>query len=189
MAHPAIFLDKDGTIIKDIPYNIDPAQIELADGAASSLRRLRQAGYRLVVVTNQAGVARGLFPETALQAVREQIESLLGERLDGFYYCPHHPQGSLPAYAIECACRKPRPGLLITAAHELDLDLSASWMIGDILNDVEAGHRAGCRAILIDNGNETEWLPGPLRQPDYTAASLSQAADQILALILNIDSL
>jgi D-glycero-D-manno-heptose 1,7-bisphosphate phosphatase len=183
MAQPAVFLDKDGTLIKDVPYNIDPAQIELVDGSTHSLKRLRAAGYRLVVVTNQSGVARGLFPETAMQGVRAQIETLLGLQLDGFYYCPHHPRGTLPAYAIECECRKPNPGMLLTAARDLDLDLAASWMVGDILNDVEAGHRAGCRAILIDNGNETEWIPGPHRQPDYTVGGLSEAADRILERI------
>lgn len=180
MADPAVFFDKDGTLIRDVPYNVDPQRIILAPGAADSLRRLRHAGFRLVVVTNQSGVARGLFPEAALAAVRARLEELLGLPLDGFNYCPHHPQGSRPEYAIECSCRKPQPGLLLAAARDLSLNLAGSWMVGDILNDIEAGHRAGCRAILVDQGSETEWVPGPLRQPEAVVGTLAQAANLIL---------
>lgn len=185
MNTPAIFLDKDGTLVEDVPYNINPDLMVLTDGAARGLRRLSEAGYRLVVVTNQSGVARGYFPEAALEGVREDLDRLIlrasGARLAGFYYCPHHPEGVVPGYAIECDCRKPRPGMLLRAAKELDIDLSRSWMVGDVLNDVEAGRRAGCRTILINNGNETEWQKGPYREPDFLAGDLSQAAEIILA--------
>jgi histidinol phosphatase-like enzyme len=101
--------------------------------------------------------------------------------LAGFYYCPHHPSGNVPPYSVECTCRKPRPGLLQRAAYELALDLEASWMIGDILDDVEAGHRAGCRSILMDNGGETEWdLRGP-RSPAALVPNLVDAATHILS--------
>jgi D-glycero-D-manno-heptose 1,7-bisphosphate phosphatase len=182
---PAVFLDKDGTLVPDQPYNADPRQITLLPGVASGLGRLSAAGYRLVVVTNQSGVARGYFPETALVEVEQRLRDLLeheaGVPLAGFYYCPHHPDGSIPEYAVQCECRKPRPGMLWLAAKQLGIDLPGSWMIGDILNDVEAGSRAGCHTILIDNGGETEWEPGPYREPDSIAGDFIEAAQIILA--------
>lgn len=173
----AIYLDKDGTLIPDIPYNVDPALVTLYPDAGDSLRRLRQAGYRLIVVSNQAGVAQGRFPETALPAVWQRLDDLLrpfGATPDAYYYCPHHPQTQV------CTCRKPEPGMLLQAAQDHGIDLSASWIIGDILNDVEAGNRAGCRTILVDRGNETEWLPGPQRVPTIRVGSLRDATDYIL---------
>ena len=179
----AVFLDKDGTLIVDVPYNVDPALIELAPGAVEGLTKLHAAGYRLVVISNQSGVARGRFEVAALAPVEARVRELLAEfsvPLAGFHFCPHHPEGSVPAYSVACDCRKPKPGMLIEAARDLDLDLARSWFVGDILNDVEAGHRAGCRAILIDNGNETEWALGPDRTPDFRAKDLLEAADLIL---------
>lgn len=179
----AVFLDKDGTLIEDVPYNVDPDKIRLAACAPEGLRQLHAAGYLLVIVSNQSGVARGLFPERALRGVETRLRELLeqqGVPLDGFYYCPHHPEGIVPAYKIECECRKPRPGLILKAAEELGIDLTRSWFIGDILNDVEAGHRAGCRTILIDNGNETEWVMNDERRPDAVVTELSAAAGVVL---------
>ena len=179
----AIFLDKDGTLVVDIPYNVDPARITLYADAGPALRRLRDQGFRLIVISNQAGVARGYFAEDALNQVTTTLRNQLnawGVALDGVYYCPHHPAGSVPAYAVDCDCRKPMPGLLRRAAHDHAIDLSQSWMVGDILNDVEAGNRAGCRTLLIDRGNETEWLPGSLRTPTATVMSLGEAADYVL---------
>ena len=179
----AVFLDKDGTLIEDVPYNVDPALIRPRAGVGSALARLQAAGYRLIVISNQSGVARGLFPEAALAAVERHLAALLadaGVRLDGFYYCPHHPEGSVPAYAVACACRKPQPGLLLRAAQEREIDLNRSWFVGDILHDVEAGRRAGCRTILLDVGNETEWLLTPARLPHAIVGDIGQAADRIL---------
>ena len=180
----AILLDKDGTLVENVPYNVDPAQMRLLPAAASGLRRLQAAGYLLAVVSNQSGVALGYFAEAALVAVEERLQALLlaeGVTLARFLYCPHHPQGRVPAYSRPCPCRKPAPGLLQQTAAELALDLPASWMVGDILNDVEAGRRAGCRTVLIDNGGETEWVAGPLRTPLLTARDLMDAAEQIIA--------
>jgi D-glycero-D-manno-heptose 1,7-bisphosphate phosphatase len=113
--------------------------------------------------------------ETALRnAFRE-----MGIRLSGFYYCPHDPQGSVKGYAVHCDCRKPLPGLLVEAAQELHIDLENSWMIGDILHDVEAGNRAGCRTVLLDRGNETVWHFNELRQPDLIVKDMREAADKI----------
>jgi histidinol-phosphate phosphatase family protein len=181
---PAVFLDKDGTVLVDVPFNVDPGRMAYAPMAHAGLNRLGAAGVALVVISNQSGVARGLSPLAALEAVRTRLAAMFraaGARLDGFYCCPHHPQGRVAGYAVECACRKPRPGLLLQAAAELGLDLSASWFIGDILDDVEAGHRAGCRSLLLDVGNETEWREGPLRIPDARAPDLDAAARRVLA--------
>jgi D-glycero-D-manno-heptose 1,7-bisphosphate phosphatase len=179
-----IFLDKDGTLVKDIPYNIDPAYLELTPHALEALAVLQEAGFRLVIVTNQSGIARGLFTEEDLRHLQLEIERILddaGIRLDGFYYCPHYPDGKVLKYSLACDCRKPAPGLLLQAARELEIDRARSWLIGDILNDVEAGHRAGCRSILINNGNETEWQLTAVRRPDFTAADLLEAAGHILS--------
>lgn len=177
---PAVFLDKDGTLVDDVPYNVDPARVHLTAGARAGARMLRAAGYALVVVTNQSGVARGLFPVEALGPVRARLEELLGLPLDGFYVCPHHPDGSVPAFATDCICRKPLPGMLTRAARDLRLDLARSWMVGDILHDVEAGDRAGCRTALLLSGGETAWRPGPHREPTLVATDLEGAARRIL---------
>ena len=184
MGTPAVFLDKDGTLVNDVPYNVEPAAIALAPGSAEGARLLHEAGYPLIVVSNQSGVARGFFAETALRRVEQRLRELLdeaGASLAGFYYCPHYPDAPESAYAVRCGCRKPEPGLMLRAAEDRDLDLARSWAIGDILNDVEAGHRAGARTILIDNGNETEWLLTPNRTPDYRVLNMAQAARIIVA--------
>ncbi len=181
----AVFFDKDGTLIEDVPYNVNPDRIRLEPGAVEALQRLDAAGYRLFVISNQSGVARGYFAEEALVQVQGRLQELLadaGVRLAGFYYCPHHPDGTVPSYAIACSCRKPAPGMLLRAAGEHDLDLAASWFVGDILNDVEAGRAAGCRTVLLDNGHETEWALTRDRLPHHTVRDLRQAARVILAL-------
>jgi len=183
----AVFLDKDGTLVENVPYNVDPDRITLLPGALEGLRLLHGAGLPLIVISNQSGVARDYFPEQALEAVRARLNELLGAagiELAGFYYCPHLPEAAVSRYAVECDCRKPQPGLFLRAARELDLDCTRSWAIGDILHDVEAGHRAGCRTILLDNGHETEWELSPLRTPDLVCADLTQAAGLILARCL-----
>lgn len=175
----AVMLDKDGTLLENIPYNVDPARMRLAPGAAEALHLLGQLDMPLVVVSNQPGVALGYFPEQALRAVRARLAELFaahGARLAGFFYCPHHPDGTQPALTCTCPCRKPRAGLLWQAAARLGLALEASWMIGDILDDVAAGNTAQCRTILVDCGSETEWLHGAERVPDYTVTRLDAAA-------------
>jgi D-glycero-D-manno-heptose 1,7-bisphosphate phosphatase len=179
----AIFLDKDGTLIPDIPYNINPHVVTLQPDSIEGLKLLQNEGYLLIIVSNQSGVARGYFTEEKLQAVEIKMKELLAEHgilLSGFYYCPHHPKGIVKLFNINCDCRKPMPGMLLKAAIEHNIDLTKSWMIGDILNDVEAGNRAGCKTVLIDNGNETEWIPGERRMPAITCKSINEAADNIL---------
>jgi D,D-heptose 1,7-bisphosphate phosphatase len=187
MSNKAVFIDKDGTLIPDIPYNVDPSKIILFEGAAKSLRDLKACGYLLIVVTNQSGVAHGYFEESALNAVKETIQQQLGQEgtsLDAMYYCPHHPEGRIAEYALACNCRKPKAGMLVNAAQNFDIDLSRSWMVGDILNDVEAGNTAGCRTILIDNGNETEWRLSINRLPSRIEPGIRQAANFIMNIEL-----
>lgn len=181
----AVFLDKDGTLVENLPYNADPARIRLADSAGDALRRLRQAGFRLFVVSNQSGIARGLIDEAAMTGVYERITQLLRHDdvgLDDFYYCPHWPRGPVAQFARACDCRKPAPGMLLRAAREHGLTLADSWMIGDILDDIEAGRRAGCRTVLIENGNETLWQQGLLRRPHWRVRNLREAAGIITRL-------
>lgn len=178
----ALFIDKDGTLVVDVPYNVDPARVVLAPGAGAALARLAPDGYDFVVVSNQPGVARGLFPLDALAAVEARIQGLLapfGVRIAAFRWCPHHPEGSVSPYALACTCRKPQPGLLQGAATALGIDLAHSWMVGDILDDVEAGHRAGCRTVFMDAGNETVWRRGPHRTPDFVVPGWAAVAAAI----------
>jgi histidinol-phosphate phosphatase family protein len=180
----AILIDKDGTLVEDVPYNVDPARIRLAPGVIEGLRLLRDAGFKLIVVSNQSGLARGRFTEADLAGAERALRAALrrdGVEPDGFYYCPHHPEGVVRRYAMECTCRKPRPGLVQMAGREHRLALEESWMVGDILDDVEAGHRAGCRAILVDVGNETEWQLSALRTPATIVHDFSEAARYIVA--------
>lgn len=179
MSAKAVFLDKDGTLIDDSPYNVDPDLIRLSAGALEALRLLQDHGYQLIVVTNQSGVARGYFREEELQPVEARLRVLLspvGVSLMGFYYCPHYPGGELSQYAVECTCRKPQPGMLYKAALEHQFNLEESWLVGDILNDMEAGNRAGCQTVLVDNGHETEWDLASIRQPTFIVKDLMEAA-------------
>jgi histidinol-phosphate phosphatase family protein len=179
MRRCAVFVDKDGTLIRDVAYNVDPNRIELTPGVGPALRLLQDHGFALIVVTNQPGVAEGRFPASALKHVRARIEQLLAPHevvISGFYFCPH----AAVRGAAACACRKPEPGLLQRAAAEHDIDLAESWMVGDILNDVEAGRRAGCRTALIDCGNETEWVLSPWRMPDLVTDDIATAARLIV---------
>jgi D-glycero-D-manno-heptose 1,7-bisphosphate phosphatase len=179
---PAIFLDKDHTLIPDLPYNVDPEKISLTPGVDRALPMLQQAGYAIVVVSNQSGVAKGFFPLSALQRVEEKLRHLLaqsGVRLDGFYCCPHHPEGTIAQYAFPCTCRKPQPGLLRKAAQELGLDMAHSWMIGDIWSDIEAGRAAGCKTILFTYHTDAAHELKTAR-PDYVATDFAQVAHIVL---------
>ena len=184
MGDPAVFLDKDGTLIEDVPYNVDPALVRVMPGAREGLRLLHDAGFRLVVITNQSGVARGYFGEDQIAALGLHLTSVLDEwgvPLAGFYFCPHLPDGSVAAFAVACECRKPEPGLIVRAARMHGIDLPRSWFVGDIASDVEAGRRAGCRTLLV--GDEAliarETRAGA--RPDRVAPDLWEAARIIVA--------
>lgn len=169
--HRAIFLDRDGTLVHRRHYPSRPEDLRLYDGIGTRLRALQEMGFRLVVITNQSGVARGFFTRDDLERMHAHLRNDLarsGVRLDGIYYCPHHPDGVVPGLAVRCGCRKPRPGMLLRAAEELYLTLEASWLVGDILDDVEAGNRVGCRSVLVDLGTEAPPRE-PLRRPAFVA--------------------
>lgn len=175
----AIFLDKDGTVLQDEPYNVDPQKMRLAPGAREGLANLAALELPLIVVSNQPGIALGKFGFDGLRRMQRQLAHMFreaGAELAGFHFCPHHPAGAVAAHARVCACRKPAPGLLLAAARRHGINLTRSWMIGDILDDVEAGQRAGCTTVLIDNGNETQWLMSPWREPDHRVHNLAQAS-------------
>ncbi len=154
MDQTAVFLDRDGTIIEDTGYLGDPNDVKLLPGSAEAIRRLAQAGHVVVIVSNQSGVARGLFDEAAVSRVHARLETLLateGAKLDGYYYCPYlsGAEVTVEAYRRDSDLRKPMPGMLHQASRELAIDLSRSWMVGDSRCDMEAGRRAGCRTILV----------------------------------------
>lgn len=175
----AIFLDKDGTLVTDVPYNVNPSLVTLEKGVLEGLAALQASSFLLVIVSNQPGISMGLFSEEQLKLLISYLTNLFKNNhisLSGFYYCPH-----VPAPEPVCKCRKPSPGLLTQAARDLNIDLSKSWMIGDILNDVEAGVSAGCDTVLINNGNETEWIVNQNRIPDHLADNFLDAANYILS--------
>ena len=187
---PAIFLDRDGVLIEDVDLLTNSVDIRVLEGVPQALRSLKEAGFQLIVVSNQTVVARGLVTEQEVYAINAEMERLLEQaaapHLDGFYFCPHHPNATLLAYRIACECRKPRPGLLLRAAREHNLNLRASFMVGDRITDIIAGARAGCRTVLVQTGKHQEppiETAEPLDesvQPDHVCADLKAAAEWIL---------
>ena len=158
----AIFLDRDGTINKYVGFLRNINDFELIDGVAEAIRKINESGYLAVVVTNQPVVARGEVSFEELEEIHSKMETLLGKEgayLDAIYYCPHHPhkgyEGERPELKIDCDCRKPKPGMLLKAAEDFNIDLSKSWMVGDGENDIQAGINAGCKTVLLSNGNES----------------------------------
>jgi D-glycero-D-manno-heptose 1,7-bisphosphate phosphatase len=160
MSRPAVFLDRDGVLIAEAVYLSDPDRVQLVPGAATAVRRLNDAGFPVVVVTNQSGVARGYFPEGRVGEVHARIAELLhaegGGRIDHFDYSPFHPTEGVGDYRRDTDCRKPKPGMLLRSAAALGLDLERSWMVGDRRSDLEAGAAAGCRTILVRTGYGVE---------------------------------
>lgn len=181
MSCRAIFLDRDNTLVFDPGYLSDPADVRLLDGVADGLVLLARAEYRLVIVTNQAGVARGYFDEAAASAVNAEVVRQLaaaGIPIAAVYYCPYHPEGVVEPFNRDHADRKPNPGMLLRAGRDLDIDLAQSWMIGDSVRDSEAGKRAGCRAIRLSSAKghfreEDAWA-------DYVCGTMLEAALIIL---------
>ena len=178
----AIFLDRDGTINKYVGFLRSIDEFELADGAADAVRGINDSGYLAVVVTNQPVIARGEVSVSQLEEIHCKMETLLGREgayLDAVYYCPHHPdkgfEGEVAALKTDCECRKPKPGMLLQAARDYNIDLSRSWMIGDGWRDMEAGKAAGCKTVFITAGEEKVAV-----ESDYTAESLPAAVRLVL---------
>ena len=184
----AVFLDRDGTINEEVGYLKSLDMLKVIPGAGAAIRRLNEAGFKVVIITNQSGVARGYFPESLVHEAHALLAGMLrkdGAVVDGIYYCPHHPTAGGSRHTIACDCRKPATGLLDRAARDLDIDLARSFMVGDKWIDVELGHRAGAASILVrsgfapdDPGNKR---PSHLKDPEFTAHDLAEAADWIIA--------
>jgi len=182
MSNKAVFLDRDDTLIQDPGYINHPDQVKLLDGAAEALIELKALGYKLVVVSNQSAVARGIVTEKVLAEIHDRLNQLLADKgayLDRIYYCPYHPDGVVPKYRRESDFRKPNPGMLLRAADELDIDLAQSWMIGNSNRDIEAGLRAGCKTILINRFCDYKQLQPGAPKPDHRAVNIKEATNII----------
>jgi D,D-heptose 1,7-bisphosphate phosphatase len=180
MSNKAIFLDRDNTLIEDPGFISHPDQVKLLDGVDKSLIEFKNMGYKLVVVSNQSGVARGIVTEQALNKIHNQLKQLLAEKgapLDKIYYCPYHPDAVIEKYRKESEWRKPNPGMLLAAANEMDIDLSQSWMIGNSSRDVEAGLKAGCKTILVNHPSHYSQHKLGEPNPDYNAVNIREAVN------------
>jgi len=181
MSNRAVFLDRDGTLIEHYDYLTEVGQVELLGKAASALWFLKDRGYKLVLVTNQSAIARGMLTEKKLKEIHNRLESLLAQkkvRLDKIYYCPYHPEAKIDKYRKDSELRKPKGGMLELAAKELEIDLSQSWMVGDERRDIMAGKAAGCRTIMI----ETQGAPLVGKdgaKADFKAVNMQEAANII----------
>lgn len=182
----AVFLDRDGLINEEIwDYVRSPKDFRLIPRAACAIKRLNEVGILVVVVSNQGGIAKGHYDEDTLKSINEVMIkelSMCGARLDGIYYCPHHPEGK-GLYGIDCECRKPNPGMLIKAANDLCLNLPECWMVGDKISDIEAGSRVGCKTILVLTGYGKKMLMERERwplKPDLIRDDLYDAASTII---------
>ncbi len=183
----AVFLDRDGTLNEEAGYLNHVDRMKLIDGAAEAVLMLKRRGLKTIVVTNQAGVARGYFPEELLPRLHDRLQALLkeqGAELDAIYCCPHHPDVGEPPYRQDCDCRKPKLGMIRRAERELLVDAQRSYMVGDKISDVEFGRRAGCRTILVLTGygrGELEYNRSGLNgEPDYIAQDVLDAAKWIV---------
>ncbi len=184
---PAIFIDRDGTLSHEVGYLNHPSRYRLYPFAVDAVRLINRSGYLAVLVTNQAGVARGYFAEPMIDKVHAQIRTAMARgdaRLDGIYYCPHHPSVGQPPYRLDCDCRKPKPGLILRAQADLDIDLGASYVIGDRPSDLTLAWNVGARAVFVKTGYGLgEWegrASSWARRPDLVAGNLLEAVLAIL---------
>jgi D-glycero-D-manno-heptose 1,7-bisphosphate phosphatase len=187
MGRRAIIMDRDGTVCDEVGYVNHVDRVRLLPRSAEAIRAANEAGFQTVIATNQAGVARGYFAESLIEEVHDRVRELLaaeGARLDGIYYCPHHPTVGEPAYRKICGCRKPLPGMLERARDEMGIDLHASYMVGDTVKDLEAGRRAGATSVLVltgyGKGELTYQSHAWTVKPDHIAPDLLDAVRWIL---------
>lgn len=176
--YPAVFLDRDGTINEEVGYLDRLDKLKLLPQAPEAIRLIKERGFKAIVVTNQSGVARGLYEESFLHEVHRRINDTLKETgavIDAFYYCPHHPEEGRPPYLQACSCRKPAPGMIFQAARDFNIELETSYMIGDTARDMEAAAAAGVKGILVKTGYGLDNLDGP--------APPVHIADDILAAV------
>jgi D-glycero-D-manno-heptose 1,7-bisphosphate phosphatase len=187
MKQRAVFLDRDGTLSEEVGYISNPTRFRLYPYTAEAISKLHDNGWLVIVVTNQSGVARGYFPEEMVHEVHQILSTELnaaGTFVDAIYYCAHHPAVGDERYRLDCGCRKPKPGLILTAGKDFDLDLSKSWMIGDRYSDIELAHNAGTKSVLVMTGyGRGEWENQKhswKHQPDIVADDLLEAVELLL---------
>ena len=177
----AVFLDRDGTINEEVGYLSRIEQLELFPATFEAIQMINESGMKAVVVTNQSGVARGFFDEGFVNAVHAKINEMLREKgafIDRFYYCPHHPTKGNGVYKTDCDCRKPEPGMLLKAAEEMDIDLSRSYMVGDMPKDIQAAMRVGVKGVIVRTGyGENVTSAG---SPVYIARDILDAVNWIM---------
>jgi len=180
MSHKAIFLDRDDTVVDDPGYISRPEQVKLLPGVIDALKSFKSLGYKLIIVSNQSAVARGMIDENQLSKIHARLERILandGVFLDNIYYCPFHPEGKVEQYSKESEFRKPNSGMLIQASEEMNIDLENSWMIGDSYRDVEAGARVGCKTILINSPAKPSKKKTNDPNPDFEAVNIKESAN------------
>lgn len=180
----AVFLDRDGVITQEPPYYAhDVDQLNFVPKSPEAIRLLNKHGYSVVVVSNQAGIAHGYYPEEDTVVFNKAMAKKLARQhatIDAIYYCPHHPEANVAKFRVKCNCRKPEPGMLLRAEKELGIDLKQSFMIGDKLSDIEAGKRVGCKTIMVRTGQGEEQLKSNSIECSYVAADLYDASEYIL---------
>lgn len=187
MKRPAVFIDRDGTISEEVGYVNHPSRFRLFPYSAEAIRILNDSGWLAIVVTNQAGVARGYFSEDVIRKIHQQLVSALhaeSARLDAIYYCAHHPSVGEPPYRLDCDCRKPKPGLIEQAGRDFEIDMAASWIAGDRYSDVELARNAGLRSAFVLSGyGRGEWeyqSQGWKHRPDLVCENLLEAVKSIV---------
>lgn len=171
---PAVFIDRDGTLIEEVNFLSRVEDLRLFDFTAEAISRLKAAGFFVIVITNQSGIGRGIFEEAAMHAIHDKIDATLPGGIDGFYHCPHRPDE-------KCTCRKPGLGMIEAACADFNIDLARSWMIGDKRIDVEAGFNAGIGTAMVMTGYGTKQLDDLQRRPDIVADNLLDAVTEILS--------
>jgi D,D-heptose 1,7-bisphosphate phosphatase len=186
----AVFLDRDGTINEEVGYLDSLDKLKIIPGAYEAIRLINESGMKAVVISNQAGVARGFFTEDFVKITHEHLQTALrqeGAYIDNFYHCPHHPTEGIEPYRQDCNCRKPAPGMLLRAAQDLNIDLTRSYLVGDRFRDMEAAKKVGVKGVLVKTGYGQELLQddGPDKEtaeskPDYIAADILEAVKWIL---------
>jgi len=181
----AIFLDRDGVIIKEVNYLHKKEDIEILPGAIEALHKLKQQEYLLIVITNQPTIAKGLISKQGVKEIHDYLNNKLQNLIDRYYFCPHHPNADLEQYRINCNCRKPKSGMMLQAAKDFNIDLKNSWMIGDRISDIIAGNLAGCKTILIKRDYSYQRIQGDYSKnktpPDFKVRSLKECL-QIIRL-------
>ena len=185
MKRPAVFIDRDGTISEEVGYVNHPSRFRVFPYSSEAIRILNNNGWLAIVITNQAGVARGYFSEELIASVHDRLKSdLENAKLDAIYYCAHHPSVGEPPYRFDCDCRKPKPGLIDRAAKDFEIDLGASWMVGDRYSDIELARNAGLRsAFLLSGYGRGEWeyqRNSWKHQPDIVCENLLEAVKMIV---------